>query len=119
MGTLTRNTGRQLEPNRFALISRPPTSWPTTTPPASTAEYELIARARAGPAWVRWIRLSTCGIITAAPAPWAKRSAISSPAVPARPQPSEASVNRTSPPRNTRRWPAMSPSRAPVTSRTA
>ena len=49
MGTLTRNTGRQLEPNRFALISRPPTSWPTTTPPASTAEYELIARARAGP----------------------------------------------------------------------
>ena len=30
-----------------------------------------------GPAWVRWIRLSTCGIITAAPAPWAKRSAIS------------------------------------------
>ena len=78
MGTLTRNTGRQLEPNRFALISRPPASCPTTAPPASTAEYQLIARARAGPAWVRWIRLSTCGIITAAPAPWTKRSAISS-----------------------------------------
>ena len=119
MGTFTRNTGRQLEPNRFALISRPPASCPTTAPPASTAEYLLIARARAGPAWVRWIRLSTCGIITAAPAPWAKRSAISTPAVPARPQPSEASVNSTSPPRNTRRWPRMSPSRAPVTSRTA
>ena len=69
MGTLTRKTGRQPESNRLALIRRPPTSWPTTAPPASTAEYLLIARARAGPAWVRWIRLSTCGIISAAPAP--------------------------------------------------
>ena len=38
IGTFTRNTGRQLEPNRFALISRPPTICPTTAPPASTAE---------------------------------------------------------------------------------
>ncbi len=119
IGTLTRNTGRQLDPNRFALISRPPTIWPTTAPPARTAEYMLIARARDGPVWVRWIRLSTCGIISAAPAPWAKRSATSRPAVPASPQPSEASVNRTSPDRNTRRWPTMSPSLAPVTSSTA
>ncbi len=69
MGTFTRKTGRQPELSKLALISRPPTTWPTTAPPASTAEYLLIARARAGPAWVRWMRLSTCGIISAAPAP--------------------------------------------------
>ncbi len=118
-GTLTRKTGRQPEPNRSALTSRPPASWPTTAPPAITAAYKLMARARAGPVWVRWIRLSTCGIIMAAPAPWTKRSAMSSPAEAASPQPSEASVNSTRPDRNTRRWPAMSPSRAPVTRSTA
>ena len=37
IGTLTRNTGRHVAPNRSALISRPPAICPTITPPASTA----------------------------------------------------------------------------------
>ncbi len=80
----------------------------------------LMARARGpGAVKVRWIRLSTCGIITAAPTPWTKRSATRAPADGARPQPSEANVNSAAPARNTLRWPRMSPSRAPVTSSTA
>ena len=84
-----------------------------------TAAYSRIAPAREVPVKVRWIRLSTCGIMAAAPAPWTNRSAISMPVDVASPQPSEARVNRASPARNIRRWPRMSPSRAPVTSSTA
>jgi hypothetical protein len=119
IGTFTRNTGRQPSPNRLALSSRPPAICPTTTPPASTAAYALMARARGAPLNVRWIRLSTCGIIMAAPVPWTKRSATSTPVDEASPQPSEASVNTDRPARNTRRWPSRSPRRAPVTSSTA
>ena len=85
-----------------------------------TAAYSRIAPARDVPVNVRWIRLSTCGIMAAAPAPWMKRRAMSMPVEVASPQPwSEARVNRASPARNIRRCPTMSPSRAPVTSRTA
>ena len=119
IGTLTRKTARQPLPNRFAVTSSPPTICPATAPPAMTAAYSRIAPAREVPVNVRWIRLSTCGIMAAAPAPWMNRRAISMPVDVARPQPSEARVNRASPARNIRRCPTMSPSRAPVTSRTA
>jgi hypothetical protein len=38
IGTFTRNTGRHSVPNRFALTSTPPSTWPAANPPASTAE---------------------------------------------------------------------------------
>ena len=64
IGTFTRNTGRQDQPNRFAVTSTPPSTCPTTIPQASTAVQALIALARASPWKVCWIRLSTCGSIT-------------------------------------------------------
>ena len=103
IGTLTRNTARQPLPNRLAVTSRPPAIWPATAPPAMTAAYSRIAPARDVPVKVRWMRLSTCGIMAAAPAPWMKRRATSMPVEVARPQPSEATVNRASPARNIRR----------------
>jgi hypothetical protein len=104
----------------FAVAKMPPMIWPSTAPPDSTVAYRLIALARVpGDVYVRCMRLSTCGIIVAAPMPWRKRKPMSAPAEGARPQPSEASVNSAIPPRNMRRWPRMSPSRAPVTSSTA
>ena len=119
-GTLTRKTGRHVLSAMLALISRPPTTCPRTAPPEITAAYRLMARARGpGEVYVRWSRLSTCGIIVAAPTPCTKRSPIRTPVDGARPQPSEASVNRITPDRNIRRCPRMSPSRAPVTRRTA
>ena len=45
-GTLTRKTGRHELPNRSALTSRPPSTWPSTAPPEITVAYRLIARAR-------------------------------------------------------------------------
>ncbi len=50
---------------------------------------------------VRWIRLITCGTISAAPMPWATRNPISVPVSGASPQASENSVNRARPPSKT------------------
>ena len=60
-----------------------------------------------------------CGIIAAAPAPWTSRAAIRNANVGASPQASEAAVKASTPMRNIRRRPKMSPSRAPVISRVA
>ena len=100
IGTFSRNTGRHVLPHRSALTSSPPTTWPATAPPASTAAYRRIGRARAGPGKDRWMRLSTWGIMAAAPAPCTNRSVTSTLVEPARPQPSEARVNKATPNRN-------------------
>ena len=119
IGTLTRKTGRQPSLNRFALISRPPTTWPTTAPPAITAEY--LAH-RADPGRARVSALDQAQHLRdqhRRADPLREPEPDQRPAEVARPQPSEASVNTATPARNIRRWPTMSPSRAPVTSRTA
>ena len=51
MGTFTRKTDRHVRPNTSALISSPPTTWPSTAPPEITVAYRLIARARGPGAW--------------------------------------------------------------------
>lgn len=50
-----------------------------TAPRATAAEYIPNALARAWPVKLRWIRLITWGIITAAPTPWTSRNAINCP----------------------------------------
>ena len=62
---------------------------------------------------------SVAGIMNAAPTPWMAREATSQPSVGARPIVAEASAKTTTPNRNMRRRPKMSPSRPPVTSSTA
>ncbi len=70
--------------------------------------------ARAGPAKRAWMTLMICGMVAAAPAPWAKRAMMSTVMPGAKPQTAELSVNSAMPARNIRRRPARSPSRAPV-----
>jgi hypothetical protein len=59
------------------------------------------------------------GIMNAAPMPWTARLATSQPCVGARPMVALETENTTTPNRNMRRRPKTSPSRPPVTSRTA
>ena len=62
---------------------------------------------------------SVAGIMNAAPTPWIARPAISQPWSGARPIAALDSAKTTTPKRNIRRRPRMSPSRPPVTSSTA
>jgi hypothetical protein len=59
------------------------------------------------------------GIMNAAPIPWTARPAISQPCVGAKPIVALETAKTTTPNRNMRRRPKMSPSRPPVTSSTA
>ena len=102
-----------------ALTITPPSTWPITAPQAITAEYSESARARPAPENVRWMRLITWGIISAAAAPWMSRKVTSEVVFGASPQASEATVKPARPSRNARPCPKRSPRRAPVTSSTA
>ena len=97
----------------------PPSTCPITAPQAITAEYSDSALARAGPANVRWMRLITCGIISAAAVPWMNRNVTSVAVFGASPQVSDAIVKPARPTRNARPCPNRSPSRAPLMSSTA
>jgi len=59
------------------------------------------------------------GIMKAAPMPWSARPPTSQLSEGAKPSVAEASAKTTTPKRNMRRRPKMSPRRPPVTSRTA
>ena len=59
------------------------------------------------------------GIISAAPTPWTAREATRKPSDGAKPMVDEAKAKMPTPKRKMRRRPKMSPSRPPVTSRTA
>ena len=59
------------------------------------------------------------GMMSAAPAPWTARAAISHPTLPASAHATEAATNSTSPATNMRARPKRSPSAAPVSRSTA
>lgn len=52
-----------------ADTTTPPRIWPVIAPPASAIAYRLRARARSAPSRLNWMPVSTCGTISAAPAP--------------------------------------------------
>ena len=99
--------------------SAPPTTGPMASASAETPAQVPIAlpRSSGGKALVMIDRVA--GIMKAAPAPWTARPATSRPWSGARPIAALDSANTTTPNRNIRRRPKMSPSRPPVTSRTA
>ena len=67
-----------------------------------------------------WVMIdSVAGIMNAAPMPWTARKATSAVSVGAKPIAALEMPNTTTPNRNMRRRPKMSPSRPPVTSSTA
>ena len=104
--------------------ARPCVTAPPTTGPASTAIPVTLlkmpsAQARRCGGNAAESRASASGSISAAPAPWMARAATSAPASGARAHPAEAAVNRLTPAASMRRRPNLSPSAAPVSSRTA
>ena len=100
-------------------VSQPPISGPAASAIADTPAQVPIALPRSWGGNALVMIDSVPGIISAAPTPWTARLATSQPAVGASPIVAEAAAKITTPIRKTRRRPKMSPSRPPVTSRTA
>lgn len=96
----TKNTDRQLQPNRSAPVRMPPSSKPMAEAKPRTAPYRPNAWPRSlAEKTVRKVA-SSCGVITAAAAPWTTRAAISSPGAWASPAARLAAPNSTIPVRN-------------------
>lgn len=110
---------RQPEPSRSASSRKPARIGPSTADRPITGPNGMNAFCRSASVNADFTIASPCGIITAPKSPWAQRAAISSPAVGASPQSSEAVVKPTMPIRNIRRRPTTSPSRALVSRPTA
>ena len=119
IGTLTRKIGRHWLPAMSAETSTPPSACPATAAMPAVAPYQPRALARDIASPVAWMVASVWGTTSEAAAPCRMRAATSQPAVGARPQSSEARVNAAMPAMNTRRRPAASPTRPPITRKTA
>ena len=117
--TATGRLRKKIARQETSSVSQPPTSGPSASAIADTPAQVPIARPRSSGGNVLEMIESVPGIISAAPTPWTAREATSQPSVGARPIVAEAAANTTTPMRNTRRRPKMSPSRPPVTSSTA
>ena len=100
-------------------VRKPPTTGPIASASALTPAQVPIAvpRCSGGNAWV--MIDSVAGIMKAAPMPWTARKATSQVSFGAKPMIRLDTPNTTTPNRNIRRRPKMSPSRPPVTRSTA
>ena len=114
-GRLRKKIARQLT----CSASAPPTTGPSARARAETPAQVPIARPRSCGGNVFEMIERVPGIMNAAPTPWTARLATSQPWVGARPIVALETANTTTPNRNMRRRPKMSPSRPPVTSSTA
>ena len=99
--------------------SAPPTTGPMASASAETPAQVPIALPRSSGGKVTVMIERVAGIMNAAPTPWIARPATSAPWLGARPMAALERANTTTPKRNIRRRPKMSPRRPPVTSRTA
>ena len=106
MGTLTRNTARQLQLVRMM----PPTMGPTSAPSGKMLENKPRARWRFWPKTSMTIPLAA-GMKAAPPAAWRTRKPISISMLVANPQSSELVVNNMAAPTNTRLRPRLSATR--------
>ena len=100
-------------------VSQPPTSGPSASAIADTPAHVPMALPRSWGGNALVMIDSVAGIISAAPTPWTAREATSQCSEGAKPIVAEAAAKTTTPIRKTVRRPKMSPSRPPVTSRTA
>ena len=114
-GRLTRKIAR----HDTASVSQPPTTGPTASAIEETPAQIPMARARSAGGKALTMIERVPGIMNAAPIPWIERAATSQPSPGARPIVPEASAKTTTPSRNMRRRPKMSPRRPAVTSSTA
>lgn len=94
-GTFTKKIHSQPRPPTRS----PPTIGPVRVATPATAPHRLIARPRWAAGKVRVMTAMVCGVIIAAPRPWAIRATIRAPTVDVSPHHSEARVNTASPQR--------------------
>ncbi len=115
IGGLMKKIARQ----ETSWVRNPPTTGPIARARALTPAQVPIAvpRCSGGNAWVMIERVA--GIMNAAPIPWAARNATSAVSLGAKPIARLAMPKATTPNRNIRRRPKMSPRRPPVTIITA
>jgi hypothetical protein len=79
------------------VVSAPPSRTPAATDKLPTAPHSARPRVRCAPVYVVVMSASAAGVMRAAPAPWAARALISSPALPAKPDSSDAVVKMLMP----------------------
>ena len=109
-GTLT----KKIHGHEKYSVSTPPRSRPIAAPPVAIPAQTPIAFVRCGPSGKVVVRIeSAAGATKAAPRPCRPRPTISNSGVFANPFRSEATVKMTTPTRNTRLRPRMSPARPP------
>lgn len=101
IGTLTQNTAGQPP----TATSSPPSSGPAATAAPPTAPQVPSATARRGGWNSALMRVRHCGVISAAPMPWATRHPMRAVMVGASAHRSDPSVKAASPTRWMRRWP--------------
>jgi len=114
-GRLRKKIARQLTDS----VSSPPRTGPMASASADTPAQVPIALPRSCGGKALVMIDSVAGIISAAPMPWIARPATRALSVGASPMAALESANTTTPTRNARRRPKMSPRRPPVTSSTA
>ena len=117
--TATGRLRKKIARQETSSVSQPPSSGPAASAIADTPAHVPIALPRSSGGNALEMIERVPGIMNAAPTPWSARDATSQPSDGAKPIVAEASENTTTPPRNMRRRPKMSPSRPPVTSSTA
>ncbi len=117
--TATGRLRKKIARQETSSVSQPPSSGPAASAIAETPAQVPIALPRSSGGNALEMIERVPGIMNAAPMPWIARDATSQPSDGAKPIVAEASEKTTTPNRNILRRPKMSPSRPPVTSRTA
>ena len=110
---------KKIQAQPIASTSTPPASGPTSVATPAVAPHTLIATPRRSDGKMRVISDSVCGLIIAAPMPWATRAVINMAMVPDSPHHSEAAVKMARPTRYRFFGPNRSPSRPATSSGTA
>ena len=108
-GMFIRKIGRQPRSKRSSAISHPPRIGPETVASPALRPNSEKAAARSFGGNIIWAIASTCGVITAAPAPCSRRATTSQPISGASPQSNEPKVKAATPTRNTCFLPLTSP----------
>ena len=117
--TATGRLRKKIARQETSSVSQPPSTGPSASAMADTPAHVPIALPRSSGGNALEMIERVPGIMNAAPMPWTARDATSQPSLGAKPIVADASANTTTPNRNIRRRPKMSPSRPPVTSSTA
>ena len=96
------------------VTSAPPARGPMAPATPPSPDQVPIARPRSSAQKLDWMMDRLPGTRSAPPMPWSVRAAMSTPSVGETAQSSDAALNQTTPIRNTRRRPKMSPSDPPM-----